>query len=150
LTVHLGDEEVRVLYFRRGHTDGDSVVYFPDQKVVHMGDLFVGPRFPFIDRVGGGDSAEWIATIDGVLRAVHPDSKFIAGHGEVGTRRDLEVMREYLVAIRNDVRQAVREGKSLRETIETIDRAKYNHIQSWFMKLESNIAAIYEEMKAGS
>lgn len=150
LTVHLGNEEVRVFHIRAGHTDGDSIVYLPGQNVVHMGDLFVGPRYPFIDRVGGGHSGEWIATLEAVLRMMPPDVKVIAGHGEVGTRKDLMDVRDYLIEIRRQVGKAVGEGKSLRETMEAIDRTKFEGMQDWFMKLENNIDVIYQEMQGGN
>ena len=41
ITLHLGGKEVRARYFGRGHTNGDIVVYFPAEKVVHTGDLFL-------------------------------------------------------------------------------------------------------------
>ena len=37
--VHLGGVEVRAHHLGRGHTNGDSVVYFPDLRTVHGGDL---------------------------------------------------------------------------------------------------------------
>jgi glyoxylase-like metal-dependent hydrolase (beta-lactamase superfamily II)/mono/diheme cytochrome c family protein len=42
IVLYLGGKEVRAKYFGRGHTNGDAVVYFPDLKVVHTGDLFLG------------------------------------------------------------------------------------------------------------
>src|SRR5215475_1098647 len=41
-SVHLGGKEVRAKYFGRGHTSGDAVIYFPELKVIHTGDLFLG------------------------------------------------------------------------------------------------------------
>src|SRR4029453_5749830 len=41
-SVYLGGKEVRAKYFGRGHTSGDAVVYFPELKVIHTGDLFLG------------------------------------------------------------------------------------------------------------
>ena len=40
--VYLGGVEVRALYMGRGHTNGDVVIYFPDLKTVHGGDLLHG------------------------------------------------------------------------------------------------------------
>src|SRR5215468_10177239 len=42
LSVHLGGKEVRTKYFGRGHTSGDAVIYFPELKLIHTGDLFLG------------------------------------------------------------------------------------------------------------
>src|ERR1035441_7012670 len=56
-TVHLNGEDIRAIHFPHGHTDGDSVIFFPQSNVVHMGDDFVTYGFPFVDvRSGGGVS----------------------------------------------------------------------------------------------
>jgi len=34
--VHLNGEDIRALHFPSGHTDGDSVIFFPKSNVVHM------------------------------------------------------------------------------------------------------------------
>ena len=65
-SVFLGGVEVRAYHFGRGHTSGDAVIYFPDLKAVHTGDLFVwGKRSngttlsPFMDFGNGGSGLEW-------------------------------------------------------------------------------------------
>ena len=54
VTVHLNGEGIRALHFPSGHTDGDSIIFFPKNNVVHMGDDFVRYGFPFIDVLSGG------------------------------------------------------------------------------------------------
>jgi len=54
VTVHLNGEDIRALHFPSGHTDGDSIIFFPKNNVVHMGDDFVRYGFPFIDVASGG------------------------------------------------------------------------------------------------
>jgi glyoxylase-like metal-dependent hydrolase (beta-lactamase superfamily II) len=54
VTVHLNGEDIRALHFPSGHTDGDAIIFFPKNNVVHMGDDFVRYGFPFIDVTGGG------------------------------------------------------------------------------------------------
>src|SRR5215468_10229892 len=41
VTVHLNGEDIRALHFPAGHTDGDAIIFFPKNNVVHMGDDFV-------------------------------------------------------------------------------------------------------------
>src|SRR5258708_11813036 len=54
VTVHLNGEDIRAIHFPNGHTDGDSVIFFPQANVVHMGDDFFNGTFPFIDLDSGG------------------------------------------------------------------------------------------------
>lgn len=51
--VKVGGAKVEVFHFGRGHTGGDSVVYFPDLKVVSGGDVIVGVQ-PNFDYPNGG------------------------------------------------------------------------------------------------
>ncbi len=93
LTLHLDAQEIRVHHYANAHTDGDSVVFFPAAKAVHMGDIFVRYGFPFIDINGGGNVRGMIEACEDVLRVVPPDTQVIPGHGELATLDDL---REYL------------------------------------------------------
>ena len=95
--IVLGNKEVRLYYFGRGHTDGDIVVYFPAEKVVHMGDLFAASRGFLIDADAGGSGQEWGATLE---RALDLDfDMVIRGHVDVTTREDLVRHRDKFLAV---------------------------------------------------
>src|SRR5258708_8484843 len=82
--VFLGGKEVRARYLGRGHTNGDAVIYFPSERVLHTGDLCMttgGP--PFIDYSAGGSLMEWDKTLDQPLHYhFHP---FIPRHVPAST-----------------------------------------------------------------
>ncbi|MBC7654738.1 MAG: MBL fold metallo-hydrolase, partial [Oligoflexus sp.] len=59
-----GDDTIKAYYFGAGHTNGDAMIYFPDHKVVHMGDLVFNRRFPYIDKTSGADIKSWIKVLD--------------------------------------------------------------------------------------
>ena len=107
--VYLGGAEVQAHYYGRGHTNGDAVIYFPDLKVVHMGDLFTA-GFPYIDYENGGSVVEWIKTIDHAL-ALDFDTA-IPGHGPVMKKADLEMHRNKIEIVRQRVRELIRNGVS--------------------------------------
>src|SRR5512141_989802 len=87
-TVHLNGEDIRAIHFPHGHTDGDSVIFFPTSNVVHMGDDFVTYGFPFVDVRSGGSVSGVIAGVEKVLGMTPPDVKVIPGHGAVCTTDD--------------------------------------------------------------
>jgi glyoxylase-like metal-dependent hydrolase (beta-lactamase superfamily II) len=62
--VFLGGKEVRARHLGRGHTNGDAVIYFPSERVLHTGDLFVNGGAPFIDYANGGSLVEWDKTLE--------------------------------------------------------------------------------------
>src|SRR5258708_16020398 len=54
VTVHLNGEDIRALHFPSGHTARDSIIFFPKNNILHLGDDFVRYGFPFIDVASGG------------------------------------------------------------------------------------------------
>jgi len=113
MTVHLNGEDIRALYFPAGHTDGDSIIFFPKSNVVHMGDDFVTYGFPFIDVDSGGSINGMIDGVEKVISEVPPDVKIIPGHGPVSSVGDVRNYLSMLKATRDVVAKALQEGKSL-------------------------------------
>ena len=120
LAVNLGGKEVQAHYYGRGHTSGDAVIYFPELKVIHTGDLFLAtraggrggaparerpPGVPiYVDYVQGGSFLDWSKTMDDMLKLDF--DTVIPGHGPVSTRADvvkfrgdLETMRTRLISL---------------------------------------------------
>src|ERR1043166_5127101 len=73
VTVHLNGEDIRALHFPAGHTDGDAVIFFPKNNVVHMGDDFVRYGFPFIDVASGGSVQGMISAMEKAITMLPPD-----------------------------------------------------------------------------
>ena len=97
--LYLGGKRVEVYHFGRAHTDGDVVAYFPDQRVVTMGDMFtVGEGLPpLVDYPGGGSTREWPHSLAGAL-ALDFDTA-IPGHGKPATKADLAKYRDSLTQL---------------------------------------------------
>ncbi len=114
LTVHLNGEDIRAIHVPAGHTDGDSVIYFPRANVVHMGDDFVTYGFPFVDLAAGGSVKGMIAALESVIAQLPADVKVIPGHGKVST---LDDVRRYLAVVR-DSRAAVEKALAAGQTLE--------------------------------
>jgi cyclase len=112
MNINLGGKEVIVRHFSRGHTDGDSVVYFPAQKVIATGDMFnTGGTFGVhVDYKSGGSIVEWTKTLDGALK--WDCDTVIPRHGPIATRDDLAKFAANIEAARARVRDMVREGKT--------------------------------------
>ena len=52
--LYFNDEKIQINYLPNGHTDSDSVVYFTESNVLHLGDHFFNGMFPFVDLEHGG------------------------------------------------------------------------------------------------
>jgi glyoxylase-like metal-dependent hydrolase (beta-lactamase superfamily II) len=132
-SVFLAGKEVRAQWFGRGHTSGDAVIYFPDLKVIHTGDLFLARQpgragaktYPaganlFVDSSQGGSLLDWTKTLDGAL-SLDFDT-VIPGHGPLATKDDVRAFRDGVAAMQTRLTTLVRQGVSrdtFAKTVET-------------------------------
>ena len=113
VTVHLNGEDIRALHFPAGHTDGDAVIFFPKNNVVHMGDDFVRYGFPFIDVTSGGSVQGMISAMEKVSAQLPPDVKVIPGHGDLSNLDDVRAFVQMLKETSAAVQKAINEHKTL-------------------------------------
>lgn len=115
VTVHLNGEDIRALHFPAGHTDGDAIIFFPKNNVVHMGDDFVRYGFPFIDVTSGGSVQGMIAAMEKVSAQLPSDVKVIPGHGALSNLDDVRAYTKMLRETSAAVQKALDEKKTLEQ-----------------------------------
>ena len=113
LTVWFNGEEIRVIHFPHGHTDGDAVIFFTQSNVVHLGDDFFAGRFPFVDLESGGSVEGLTKNVGEIITKIPPGAKLIPGHGPLSTIEDLKNYHNMLVTTSDIVRQKIAAGKTL-------------------------------------
>jgi glyoxylase-like metal-dependent hydrolase (beta-lactamase superfamily II) len=126
--VHLGGKQVRAKYFGRGHTSGDAVIYFPELKTIHTGDLFLagtvkraGPPGVniYVDYAQGGSFFEWSRTLD---RALELDfDTVIPGHGPISTKNDVAQFNSDLETMRTRLVALIKEGKTKEDIVAVLE-----------------------------
>jgi glyoxylase-like metal-dependent hydrolase (beta-lactamase superfamily II) len=116
-SVFLGGVEAQAHHFGRGHTNGDAVIYFPDLRTIHTGDLFIwGQRSdgsalsPFMDYGNGGSGLAWTATLDGVLELDF--DTVIPGHGPILGKDEVRTFRDRMQTLQERMRAAIDAGVS--------------------------------------
>ena len=151
LSVHFNGEEIRVIHFPRGHTDGDSVIFFTASNVVHMGDNFFVGAFPFVDLASGGDVGGLVKNIGEIIEKLAPDVKIIPGHGPLSTIDDLKLYHRMLVETTGHVRKGMAEGKTLQQLKAEGLPEEWKSWGTGFIKTEPWIETIYNSFsRAGS
>jgi len=93
--LQIGSKTLQLLHPGRGHTDGDLVVLFVEDRALHAGDLFFNQLYPNIDLEAGGSIVAWGDTLDRLLEL--PFDQVIPGHGAVS---DAAGMRQFQVFVR--------------------------------------------------
>jgi cyclase len=146
VTVHLNGEDIRALHYPHGHTDGDSVIFFPKSNVVHMGDDFVRYGFPFIDLSGGGSVEGMTAALEEIIPKLPADVKVIPGHGELS---NLDDVRQYVTMLK-ETRAAIEKGIKQGKTLDQLKQEKV--LEPWkkwsgqFISADAFIETLYNDL----
>jgi glyoxylase-like metal-dependent hydrolase (beta-lactamase superfamily II) len=112
-TLKFGGAEVRLYSFGRGHSGGDTMVYFPDTKVVMVSDQMTD-NAPIVDFANGGSAVGWAPMLDSVLKLDFEMA--IPGRGEPKTRADVEAYRTKFATVVTRAREAIKAGAT-RDTL---------------------------------
>lgn len=136
-TLHMQSGEIHAIHFEHGHTDGDAVVFFPQDNVVLTGDNFTNfnpPHFPAIDtdNDGSGGPQGAVAAADYILSHTPDDVRIVPGHGGVATKSDLA---KY-VAVLKDTTAALQAGI---DQGKTLDQLKQENVLAKWAALDSNV-----------
>lgn len=146
LSVHFNGEEIKVVHFPQGHTDGDSVIFFTNSNVVHMGDDFFSGRFPFVDLESGGTVQGLAKNVADIMAKLPADVKLIPGHGPISTLDDLKRYHRMLTETTAIVQKKMAAGK-------TVDQVKAEGLpdewKEWgsgFIKTDVWVETIYRSL----
>jgi glyoxylase-like metal-dependent hydrolase (beta-lactamase superfamily II) len=146
LTVHLNGEDIRALHFPSGHTDGDSIIFFPKNNVVHMGDDFVRYGFPFIDVSSGGSVQGMISALEKAMAQLPADVKVIPGHGALSNLDDVRAYVKMLQDTSAVVQKALDEHKTLEQMKQAKILAPWQKYSGDFINTDAFIETIYNSL----
>lgn len=101
-TIDLGGREVQLLFLGRGHTNGDTFVYLPRERIVATGDMMESQ----LAYMGSAQFDEWIAALDALKRLDF--TTVLPGHGDAFTDKGK------ITAFQGYLRDLVSQGRALR------------------------------------
>src|SRR5437016_487063 len=101
--LNLGGREVQLLFLGRGHTNGDTVVFLPKEKIVATGDLMESQ----IAYMGDAQFDEWIATLEALKKLDFETD--LPGHGAPFKTKAL------ITAFQGYLRDLIKQGADLRK-----------------------------------
>jgi len=150
ITFYDGNETIMAFHVHNAHTDGDAIVYFLDNNVLHMGDTYFAGRYPYIDLKSGGDVNGYIEAQKKALLVINNDTKIIPGHGRPSNKTELESSIAMLEDVKSIIQKEIDAGKSLKDVKENSELTKAydaSHGQA-FINPERMREIFYTSLKA--
>jgi len=151
LTLHINGGEIRAVHFPHGHTDSDSVIFYPEDKVVQTGSDFVNfnpSGFPTIDldNDGSGGPQGAIAALGYIMDHTPNDVKVIPAHGDLASKvevgRYLAILKDTTAAVQAGIGQ----GKSLEQLKQEKVLAKWEYLNTRIVKSDVYLEAVYRSL----
>ena len=147
VTVHMNGQNVQLIPILRAHTDGDTLVRFPGLDILMTGDYYRSVGYPNIDRANGGSLPGLLEGLAVTIGRAGPNTRIIPGHGPIVDRNAVIAHRDMVLAIRDRVRDMVRQGKNAKEIIAAKPTADYDSkVEQAAMTSERFINQLYAEL----
>lgn len=147
MSMHLNGSEARIIHYPGAHTDGDAVVYFPIENIVHTGDLLFHGRFPFIDLSRGGSVDGYIAAQEAILALINEETRVVPGHGPLTDHSSIRSTVDILKDAKSRISKLKSEGKSLPQVLEVKPLEDLHEKWNWeFISTEKMVTTIYSDI----
>ena len=138
--IHGDKSNAHMRTFPKAHTDGDVIVYIPEEKVLFAGDLLFARIDPWL---GSGDPEAWISVDEEIMNL---DFKVaVPGHGDLSTKEEFSLQNKYIKEILELVKKRIDAGE---DPIQIKKEDFSDEIKSWKSPiLEMNINFLIELFK---
>ncbi|MAJ38896.1 MULTISPECIES: MBL fold metallo-hydrolase [unclassified Pseudoalteromonas] len=118
LKLHFNNEHAHVVHYAHAHTDGDSVIFFNNDNIVHMGDIYFNfGSLPFVDVDSGGSVDGILAAVNDVIKQIDERTIVIPGHGPVSDRSGLVTYAKLVKKAKDLMLKAMQNNASLEQVI---------------------------------
>lgn len=144
LRIHLNGDTINVMFLGGGHTDGDSVIFWEEDNVVHMGDLYFKiAGYPFIDVKSGGNVYDAMRSLDLVIARIDSDTKVIPGHGPMSNKAELTAYRAMIGEVVRRVEALREQGLTLEDALATKPLADIDRGEGGFIGPDAFVTAVW-------
>ena len=138
MDIYLGSKKVELWYFGVGHTTGDIVVYFPEEKVAFIGDQIFLTRSQLIHSHKRGDSFEHVTTLTKMLQTIDAE-KFCSGHSEMTDRQGIKNHIDRMKKLQEKIKTLIEKGKNIEEIKSEFEESQARLIKCIYNEIKSNL-----------
>ena len=120
------------------HSAGDAYLLLPAERIAFLGDIGFFQRPPFM---GGCDPQNWAALLDALTQS--DLVTFVPGHGPVGLKSDLDLLRQYMRMLTDRVAKAIQAGEPLEVTMRQPLPERFRAWGSPILRTEDNVKFLH-------
>src|SRR5687767_8398826 len=139
MTLRLGERAFELLYLKGVHSEADTAVWLPAERVLFSASGIVVDQFnilrPFV-------TIPDILAASKMMKALNPEV-VVPGHGQPGTVKIFDDTEKYYALLVERVGKMAKEGKSLEQIKKEVRMPEYDH---WATKerFPTNVEAAYK------
>lgn len=137
IDIYLGSKDVQLWYFGVGHTSGDAVIFFPEERVAFLGDQLFLTRPQLIHSFKGGNSFEHVKTLGKMLQTLDA-VKFCSGHDDIADRQAVKNHIMQMKQIQEKVKSLMEKKKTLDEIKKEFQPDQSRLIDTIYVELKTN------------
>ncbi len=148
LKLHFNNEHAHVVHYAHAHTDGDSVIFFNNDNIVHMGDIYFNfGSLPFVDVDSGGSVDGILEAVNDVIKQIDERTIVIPGHGPVSDRSGLETYAKLVKKAKDLMLKAMQNNASLEQVLKADPLAALNLKYAGWLPKEKVTTLFYRSLK---
>ncbi|HAG39897.1 MULTISPECIES: MBL fold metallo-hydrolase [unclassified Pseudoalteromonas] len=148
LKLHFNNEHAHVVHYAHAHTDGDSVIFFNNDNIVHMGDIYFNfGSLPFVDVDSGGSVDGILAAVNDVIKQIDERTIVIPGHGPVSDRSGLETYAKLVKKAKDLMLKAMQNDASLEQVLKADPLAELGLEYAGWLPKEKVTTLFYRSLK---
>lgn len=142
LTLKLGETTVIMTNMGRAHSEGDTLVFFPEAEILFTSDLAYAESVGYL---GDGYMEDWLLALEFIERL--GAKKVIPGFGPLSDNQVIVEFKTYFRALVSEVLKHIERGDSLERTVRTLRLPDYAELKGYEQFLGANVRRAYLELK---
>lgn len=142
LTLKLGETTVIMTNMGRAHSEGDTLVFFPEAEILFTSDLVYGESVGYL---GDGYMEDWLLALEFIERL--GAKKVIPGFGPPSDNRVIVAFKTYFRALVSEVLKHIEQGDSLERTVRSLRLPDYAELKGYEQFLGANVRRAYLELR---
>lgn len=142
LTLKLGETTVIMTNMGRAHSEGDTLVFFPEAEILFTSDLVYGESVGYL---GDGYMEDWLLALEFIERL--GAKQVIPGFGPPSDNRVIVAFKTYFRALVSEVLKHIEQGDSLERTVRSLRLPDHDELKGYEQFLGANVRRAYLELK---